>query len=401
MPRILLLGAKKATLDAVSDLPHQFAAGIHGAAVRDAPAPTEWDLIVHLFCKVGNFGFGKDVELEVNNHYLSEALCPQIHLSYGGECLVIVHGPVGGYRSFEALPGSDRFQHVLDLFEELGGHLSVNLYVDRRTVPGRSTEILAENQYGQTIAALWEREPHAPLFAMIPPRDEEAQPHVVRHLVSRTLPKLFPGAYLSEFVPERVRALEAEKDELIARSRERAREIDAAIHAELDYYAPFSVLPKLRDGALRGLVARVLEEFGYTATDLDEHKDEGRKETYDSDLMLEADAAKGYCETKSSGNRNCSIKDLEDCARNVEKARELYGQEDHVLLVYNGQIDTVPEKRGPTFSGDVIREAVQQGIALTTGADLLRALESVRSGSLTPEEIRSRLRIPGLVDLTP
>ena len=98
------------------------------------------------------------------------------------------------------------------------------------------TEILAENQYGQTIAALWEREPNAPLFAMIPPRDEEAQPHVVRHLVSRTLPKLFPDAYLSEFVPERVRALEAEKDELIARSRERAREIDAAIDAELDYY---------------------------------------------------------------------------------------------------------------------------------------------------------------------
>ena len=263
------------------------------------------------------------------------------------------------------------------------------------------TEILAENQYGRTIAALWEREPNAPLFAMIPPRDEEAQPHVVRHLVSRTLPKLFPGAYLSEFVPERVRALEAEKDELIARSRERAREIDAAIDAELDYYAPFSVLPKLRDGALRSLVARVLEEFGYTATDLDEHKDEGRKETYDSDLMLEADAEKGYCETKSSGNRNCTKKDLEDCARNVKKARELYGQEDHVLLAYNGQIDIAPEKSGPTFSSDVIREAVQQGIALTTGADLLRALESVRSGSLTPEEIRSRLRIPGLVDLAP
>ena len=68
--------------------------------------------------------------------------------------------------------------------------------------------------------------------------------------------------------------------------------------------------------------------------------------------MLEADAARrGYCETKSSGNRNCSIKDLEDCARNVEKARELYGQEDYVLLVYNGQIDIAPEKRGP----DVLR----------------------------------------------
>ena len=296
MPRILLLGAKKATLDAVSDLPHQFAAGIHGAAVRDAPAPTEWDLIVHLYCKVGNFGFSEDVGLKVNDHYLSETLCPQIHLSYGEECLGIVHGPVGGYRSFEALPGSDRFQHVLDLFEERGGYLSVNLYVDRQSVPGIKrypivpTEILAENQYGQTIAALWEREPNAPLFAMIPPRDEEAQPHVVRHLVSRTLPKLFPGAYLSEFVPERVRALEAEKDELIARSRERAREIDAAIDAELDYYAPFSVLPKLRNGALQSLAARALEEFGYTATDLDEHKDEGRKETYDSDLMLEADA---------------------------------------------------------------------------------------------------------------
>ena len=392
---------------AVSDLPHQFAAGLHGAAVRDAPAPTEWDLIVHLYCKVSTIDFGEDVELEVNDHYLSEALCPQIHLSYGEECLEIVHEPVGGYRSFEALPGSDRFQHVLDLFEELGGHLSVNLYADRRTVYGSKrypivpTEILAKNQYGQTIAALWEREPYAPLFAMIPPRDVEAQPHVVSHLVSRTLPKLFPGAYLSEFVPERVRALEDEKDEIIARSRERTREIDAAIDAELDYYVPFSVLPKLRNGALRSLAARTLGEFGYTVTDLDEHKDEGHKETYDSDLMLEADAAKGYCETKSSGNRNCSIKDLEDCARNVEKARELYGQEDHVLLVYNGQIDIAPEKRGPTFSGDVIREAVQQGIALTTGADLLRALESVRSGSLTPEEIRSRLRIPGLVDLAP
>ena len=200
MPRILLLGAKKATLDAVSDLPHQFAAGIHGATVRDAPAPTEWDLIVHLHCEVRNIGFGEDVELKVNDHYLSEALCPQIHLSYGEDCLGIVHGRVSGYRSFEALPGSDRFQHVLDLFEELGGHLSVNLYVDRRTVPSskgnlivQPTEILAENQYGQTIAALWKREPYAPLFAMIPPRDEEAQPHVVRHLVSRTLPKLFPA----------------------------------------------------------------------------------------------------------------------------------------------------------------------------------------------------------------
>ena len=70
-------------------------------------------------------------------------------------------------------------------------------------------------------------------------------------------------------------------------------------------------------------------------------------------------------------------------------------------MAYNGQIDIAPEKSGPTFSSDVIREAVQQGIGLTTGADLLRALESVRSGSLTPEEIRSRLRIPGLVDLAP
>ena len=71
------------------------------------------------------------------------------------------------------------------------------------------------------------------------------------------------------------------------------------------------------------------------------------------------------------------------------------------MLVNGVEIDIAPEKRGPTFSGDVIREAVQQRIALTTGADLLRALESVRSGSLTPEEIRPRLRIPGLVDLAP
>ena len=59
-------------------------------------------------------------------------------------------------------------------------------------------------------------------------------------------------------MPEKVSALEAEKDELIARSRERVREINSEIDAEIDYYAPFSVLPKLRDGALRSLVARVL-----------------------------------------------------------------------------------------------------------------------------------------------
>ena len=54
-------------------------------------------------------------------------------------------------------------------------------------------------------------------------------------------------------MPERVRALEAEKDELIARSRERTREIDAAIDAELDYYAPFSVLPNSAMGLCEAL----------------------------------------------------------------------------------------------------------------------------------------------------
>ena len=137
LPRILLLGAEKATLDAVSDLPHQFAAGLPWRRCSGRTCADGMGLdSPSLLSGFGEFWFRRRCGTR-GQRPLPErgSLSPDSHLLWGKNAWGIVHERVGGYRSFEALPGSDRFQHVLDLFEELGGHLSVNLYVDRRSRP--------------------------------------------------------------------------------------------------------------------------------------------------------------------------------------------------------------------------------------------------------------------------
>ena len=130
-------------------------------------------------------------------------------------------------------------------------------------------------------------------------------------------------------------------------------------------------------------------------TDLDEES----KEAKDSDLLAAAGRHKGYVETKSSGNRNCREDDLEDFDDNIDAALARHGQETFKLIVFNGQIDARAEAKAPTFSSGVIREAQKRGMALTTGLDLLVAIEAVRSGGIAAEDVRTKLQTPGLVEI--
>jgi hypothetical protein len=103
-------------------------------------------------------------------------------------------------------------------------------------------------------------------------------------------------------------------------------------------------------------------------------------------------------EVRSSSNRNARVDDLEDLDDNYDRAKEIHGEADSKLLVFNGMYarDAGERKAHPAFGQPVVGEAKKRGIGLLSTGDLLGAIEARRAAKTTAGQFIQALGKPGL-----
>jgi len=227
--------------------------------------------------------------------------------------------------------------------------------------------------------------------------DKDARIDALFYLCQRTVLRLWPEVYSDLFRPRRVVALEQQRADIIARRREEAAEVERKIQEELDFYAPYTNLTWVAHNELKRLVADAFQEvFSFDVEDLDAKLKKGEPKTVD--LIIKYGDWSAMVEVRGSSNRNARDDDLENLDDNCEQAKEVHGETDSKLLVFNGLFSRDAEQRrqNPTFSKGVVREAKARDIGLLSAEELLRGIEAYRNGEMPVEEFVEALRSPGL-----
>ncbi len=308
-------------------------------------------------------------------------------------------GPQGYYSLRFEPTGEPETPHLVDFVDEFESQF------ERRRltyVPDSPLDYapLFNDAYGDPLVAIERTTPET--LKMIDIADEGVRLRALEYLLCRTLPKLWPEIYSDLFTPRRVVALEQERDRIITGRRREIAEIDAALDAERAFFAVYAPLTQLADDALKHLVGRAFTEvFECDVLDLDEQLEEGEPKTLD--LLLRRDGWTAFVEVRSSGTRGAQIDYLERMDEHAETVAERYGEPDTKLFVFNGLFRRPNEARteNALFSQRVAEEASSRRITLLSTQVLLRTIEAVRNGDISPAEFIDRLRIPGRFEPVP
>jgi hypothetical protein len=395
VPKTLLLNASHALYEYLAKTaPGEIVAAVTSDTRRydlELPPPSNWDLAI--YCFVGSGDAYKPEGMLLPSNYLEEVDAPTVR--FGKMNPSFATFAYESYEPFEVHGEGPDFDSLRDLFAEKLNRFRPGVLRETANAGGVrevETGVVARSTLGGAAAVRFTMDARETLILPYPGDAIFDQADIIEHLLLRTLPKLYPAAYFDEYIPERVRALDAERDRILKESQMAIRAIDEAKEEELAYFAPFRPLPRLRDDALKRLVHEALEALGFEVTDLDE--DDG-KDALDVDLLARADGLRIYVETRGAGNRNCRDEDLERFDDNIAKAEARLAKAHAKLMIFNGQLNRKPKERGPTFSASVENEAKIRGMCLATGSDLLHLIERVRAEVFRSEDARAMLSAPG------
>jgi hypothetical protein len=409
---VLLFGCDRALVDRLRNDSRWEAAVAEHSKVLSAnmPDPRHWNLVVD-DCTGENdpYRFAEAEALsipfcQVTDEYMKEmSRARGIHFAgrrtagVAGHLAVVAYPPRGHLR-LEFNPTSEQAEVFADFVEEFETSFLPS-YLDPLDTPHfPRDEILYCDAYDSPLLCLRTRM-ISWLFS-IPIQDKGRRLAALEYLCYRTVPKLWPEVYSGAFQPRRVRGLEEERSRVAAELRERLRDLDEQIAAELAFFAPYFNLTVLGDDSLKSLVARAFEDvFSFHVTDLDELVSEGERKTLD--LRLERESWSAFVEVRSRGNRNAQKTDVERLNEHYAEAVARHGPVNCKVLLFNGMYwrDPAERARHKTFDRPTVEEAEATGVCLVTAQQLLACIEAHRDGDLTVEALVSALSRPGLFAL--
>ena len=259
------------------------------------------------------------------------------------------------------------------------------------TRPQRA-DVLFKDSYGQALAWI-----EAKALRIIEIRDHEKRVAAMEYLCRRSIPKIWPDVISDLFRPKRVVALEGERGRVIIQRRREVDEIEAAINAELEFFAPFMPLTELADDPLKDLVGEVFANvLGCEVTDLDQDVSQGEPKTLD--LLLRRAGWTAFVEVRARGNRGARIDDIERLCAHAGAMEKEHGKPDSKVFVFNGLYWRGIESRSVSdvFASQVVEEAVSAGVSLLATPQLLNAIEALRNGETTDDAVVEALKMPGL-----
>lgn len=227
--------------------------------------------------------------------------------------------------------------------------------------------------------------------------DDSIRLAAMEHLCRRSIPKIWPEVISDLFRPQRVTALETAREQVIVRRRQEVAEIDDAIDAELEFYAPFTPLTELADDQLKDLVRKAFEDvFSCTVVDLDQGLAE--HEAKRLDLLVQRRGWTAFVEVRARGNRGARVEDIERLCAHAKAMENDHGVPDSKLFIFNGLYWRGLESRrdADMFSGLIVEEAETEGVCLLSTARLLDSIQARRNDEMTDDSLVGALRVPGL-----
>jgi len=404
MPNVLLFGCDKELVKRLAqDSRWNVAIGVHADNVSPGlPDPRHWQLVVDDCGKDENQA-PSDAELpeipryDISERYLEEAERARgIRLCRGEEHCGVGTGVPPGHKILEFNPtASEEVGHLIDFVDEFEGKFHRACLDCEPYQSEYESKIIFRDSYDWPLMVIDEY--NFPFLYSIDMVDKDARIDALFYLCQRTVLRLWPEVYSDLFRPRRVVALEQQRADIIARRREEAAEVERKIQEELDFYAPYTNLTWVAHNELKRLVADAFQEvFSFDVEDLDAKLKKGEPKTVD--LIIKYGDWSAMVEVRGSSNRNARDDDLENLDDNCEQAKEVHGETDSKLLVFNGLFSRDAEQRrqNPTFSKGVVREAKARDIGLLSAEELLRGIEAYRNGEMPVEEFVEALRSPGL-----
>lgn len=261
----------------------------------------------------------------------------------------------------------------------------------------------AEPQPDRELAALFEDSYRAPVLGLKRTLGFESlvlsniavkewRVEALDYLITRVAPKLWPDLYAGLYQPNAVAKLLQERQTIAAEAAARVAELDERLRVEERFFAPFSNLLYAGEEPLLGLAERALRDV----MDM-----QVTSAGVSGGLIAGRSGWKAYVEVASSPNRNAGLHEIDVLDRHFPVSRrEAEGVSSRVLL-FNGlyRRDDVERQRTPTFSRPMIGEAQRRRVGLIDTLNLLRAMERVHSGTMTPEGFMRRLEMPGLIEI--
>lgn len=404
MPNVLLFGCDKELVKRLAaDSRWNVAIGVHGDRVLPGtPDPRHWQLVVDDCEKDGNEELRDEDSLEIPHYSISGDYLEEAERAHGIRlCRGEEHCGMGtdvppGHKILEFNPtANEEVGHLIDFVDEFEGKFHRACLDCEPYQSEYESEIIFHDSYDWPLMVIHEY--NFPFLYSIDMVDKDARIDALFYLCQRTVPRLWPEVYGDLFRPRRVVKLEEERAKVIAKRREEEADIERKIQEELDFYAPYTNLPWIGRDELKNLVADAFNTvFGFAVKDLDAELGEGEPKTLD--LIVEYGGWTAMLEVRGSSNRNARVDDLENLDDNYERAKEMYGETDSKLLVFNGMFgrDAEERRRTGTFSELVVREAKTREIGLLSAEELLRAIEAHRNGEMPVEGFVEALRKPGL-----
>lgn len=404
MPNVILIGGSNTLYQMLkNDSRWRVLRVMHGdpseaaASISVLGDPRNWDLVID-DCAHAEI-VAREAEALVSDQYLDEAKRARGLLFGFDQHDAWRTVPPNGHHDFEANSANAAPAiHLVDFFDEFEASFLNRALVTNYLNTSKPPIGLIANSYGQGLAVLDRSYVLSERLIVIDVDRDETRQKAFEYLLYRTVPKLWPEVYSDQFRPRRVLELERIREQEIADRRTRVRELDAAITAEVAYFAAYAPLTLLADDPLKALVARALAEvFEFEVIDLDKRTKEGEPKTLD--LLARRGESNTFVEVRSAGNRAARIgTDIEPLDDHAETVTQTYGQAAGKVLVFNGMYRRPSEQRteGLLFSNQVADEARERGITLLSTQRLLEAIAAHRNGELGTDAFAASLTQPGV-----